>query len=437
MESAVSMKKKLRGQVSELIGVFPTLFPDYKNGLYFDELLESIMCNMHCFGGAEDKNVRLEEVQLIEFCCLIDSALEANGYSGSFAKNTVFDALIYYAHKQSRNPRREWLESLQWDGVPRVRTYFQRVIGATVPGLSPEDAQRYIGDVTVAWAMGSIARQYGPAQADIVPLLIGDQRIGKGNSLRFLTGKQEWYTDTTSDVTDPKSFLESIRGSAIVELSEATALRSCESERTKSFISKREDTYRRPYERTVTTVYRRWVLIATSNLRTPFTDITGNMRYYPIYCEDNPSNLVKVFFDNPELAMHESEQFWAEAMHLYFHGGCTPNLSEEVKAMAAKVQDGASEDNEAVDYLNDYLDSHDEYSKAGSFISREDIYAILRASPLNGAQLYANRKSFIFLWYNSKGCDWVKARPQVTDAMGTSSRPRGFVRKNDATVPEY
>jgi putative DNA primase/helicase len=147
--------------------------------------------------------------------------------------------------------------------------------------------------------MGSIARQYQPAQADVIPLLIGDQRIGKSNCLRYLACRQEWYTDTTSDVSDPKLFLESIRGSAIVELSEATAIRSRESERTKSFISKREDTYRRPYERAATTVYRRWVLIATSNLKTPFTDITGNMRYFPIYCEDRPENLIKQFFTDP------------------------------------------------------------------------------------------------------------------------------------------
>ena len=428
---------KLHGQVSELISVFPNLFPGYLEGLYYDELIESPMCNLNKFDPIlEDKDVRLEEIQLIEFCCLVDKALESKGYSGAFSKNTVFDALIYYAHKNSRNPRREWLESLRWDGTPRVRYYFQKTIGASIPSLTPEESNEYIGAVTVAWAMGSIARQYGPAQADVIPLLIGDQRIGKSNCLRFLAGVQEWYTDTTSDVTDPKQFLESIRGSAIVELSEATAIRSKESERTKSFISKREDTYRRPYDRTVSTVYRRWVLIATSNLKTPFTDITGNMRYFPIYCEDKPSNMIKQFFDNPEFARAEVEQFWAEAMHLYFEGHCTPHLSDEIKAIAFQVQECASKHNEAVEYLNDVLDNDPVYSKKGAFLTREAIYDILRGSPLFMSQIYSNRENFIFTWYNSRGCDWNEARPQVKNDLGKTSRPRGFTRKSDAS-PSY
>lgn len=429
--------KKLHGQVSELISIFPNLFGDFKDGLYYDELAEIIMCNMRYFNpSAPDKNERLEEVQLIEFCCLIDRALANNEYKGTFTKNTVFDALIYYAHKNSRNLRREWLESLEWDGIPRVRHYFQKTIGANVPMLTPEDSNKYIGAVTVAMAMGSIARQYGPAQADVIPLLIGDQRIGKSNCLRFLTGVQEWYTDTTSDVTDPKLFLESIRGSAIVELSEATAIRSKESERTKSFISKREDSYRRPYERTVSTVYRRWILIATSNLKTPFTDITGNMRYFPIYCEDKPTNLIKQFFADPVFAMHESEQFWAEAMDMYFNQHLTPNLSEDIKAIAMQVQESASKHNEAVDYLNDYLDNDPKFSKKGAFITREEIYAIVRESSLAASQIYSNRENFIFTWYNSKGCDWNEARPKILTELGEFSRPRGFVRKNDAN-PSY
>ena len=55
---------KLHGQVSELISVFPTLFPGHIEGLYYDELIESPMCNLNKFDPIlEDKDVRLEEVQ--------------------------------------------------------------------------------------------------------------------------------------------------------------------------------------------------------------------------------------------------------------------------------------------------------------------------------------------------------------------------------------
>lgn len=425
---------KLSAQFADLADVFPLLFESYQQGIYYDELSEDIMCNLSYFSTeCEDKFVRLEEPQLLEFCRIIRHALEDKGYDGNFNKNIVFDVILYYAHHNNRNPRKEWLEALKWDGQPRVKTYFQRVIGAAIPNFTPEESDEYIGAVTVAWAMGSIARQYGPAQADVIPLLIGDQRIGKSNCLRFLSGVQKWYTDTTSDVTDPKVFLESIKGSAIVELSEATAIRTKESERTKSFISKREDTYRRPYDRTVTTAYRKWVLIATSNLRTPFTDITGNMRYYPIYCEDYPTNDIKKYFNDPEYAMYEAEQFWAEAMQMY-KDGATPHLTDEIKAKSALIQDAATKHNDAVEFLNDFLDNDEKFNKKGAFISRSEIFDILRSDSI-GCTI-SNRENFIFTWYNTKGCDWHEARPQIKDALGTVKRPRGFVRKSDAT-PSY
>lgn len=429
-------KTKLHGKVSELVDLLPTLYPKgISEGLYLNELSETMMINLGKFSSRyEDKEVNFEEYQLIALTCLIDEDLIARGMYGNFNKNTVYDAVFFYIHKNIRNLRREWLESLVWDGKPRVCTFFQDVIGASIPSLSPQDSDEYIGKVTIAWAMGSIFRQYGSAQADVIPLLIGDQRIGKSNCLRFLAGGDQWFKDTTSDMTDPKSFLESIRGSVIVELSEATAIRSKESERTKSFVSKREDTYRRPYERTTTTTPRRWVLIGTSNLRTPFTDITGNMRYFPIYCNDLPTNRIKTYFADPAYAKYDCAQFWAEAMEMYRKGE-TPNLSMEIKELSAQVQDSASKHDDLIEYVNDYLDNDPVFSKKGAFISRTELYAIMRAAPI-GMDCAEGKNRFTFAWYNTAGNPWHESRRYVTNSLGQTTYPRGYVRQSDAN-PQY
>lgn len=428
----ISKPTKLRNQVGEIIRFFPQFFPDYKNSLYYDTLSDTIMCDMSYFDkSCEDKLHPLSETDLIHFQWIVDVQFTIHNYEVNFSKNTVYDGLVYLAHQSERNPRREWLESLRWDGVPRVRKYFIESIGADMPNLSEEENEKYIGDVTVAWAMGSIARQYGPAQADVIPLLLGDQRIGKSNCIRFLTAIQSHYVDTPSDMNDPKIFLESISGKCIVELSEATALRSKESERTKSFISKQEDTYRKPYDKVPTTSYRKWVTIATSNLRTPFTDITGNMRFFPIYCNDLPSNKIKRYFEDPDFALEDATQFWAEAMYMFKVLGCTPHLSETVKLCASDVQDSATSKNEAVDYLNDYLDNHPVYSKEGAFISREEIRDIMKASSFSGYAVNG-KYNITFTWYNTKGCEWSEARPKMEKTLGSAKRPRGYVRKSNA-----
>jgi hypothetical protein len=69
-------------------------------------------------------------------------------------------------------------------------------------------------------------------------------------------------------------------------------------------------------------------------------------------------------------------------MVMYFNYHLSPNLSDEVKCMACKVQDFASKRNLAVEYLNDYLDNDPQYSKKGAFISREDIFRIVSNSPI-------------------------------------------------------
>lgn len=428
----------IRHDLHQFKTLFLSAFPDTPSNLYYDVISECKMANMHYFSDSfPDKFIPFDNDSLSTIRIEFGVKLEEMGYKGAFNKDVVADGISYFCNQNRVNPWRNWLESLTWDGVPRVRTWFSKVIGARTSCLSRNDDLIYIGNVTIAWAMGSIARQYGTAQADVIPLLIGEQRIGKSNCLRFMAYDERWFSDTTSDMTNPKSFLESIRGSTIVELSEATAIRSKESERTKSFISKREDKERRAYDREVTYTSRKWVLVATSNLKTPFTDITGNMRYFPIYCHDWPENNIKRFFDDEEFAKHEVEQFWAEAMDMY-RSGATPNLDEFTKGIAYKVQQFASKRNPVIEYLNEFLDTDERYNHRGAFITRKEIENIIVNSDswsIRG-QATSPNSNFIFQWLNTTGCDWVEYRRRDKDALGTITRTRGFIRENDARIPD-
>lgn len=419
----------------DFITIVPQLFPDYQDGIYFDVLNNRHMVNLHVFDASQpDGFVELNEEQLLKLMAIIGLAIRGAGYDGgNFAKNTVADGLYLFGNNRKVNPFKDWLESLHWDGRERVGRWFVDGIGATLPMLDTATGLKYIKAVTVAWAMGIIGRQYtDTTQADVVPILIGEQRIGKSNFIRMTAaGHDEWYMDSPSDMSNPKEFLEGVWGSVIIELSEATAIRSKDSERTKANISKRKDRLRLSYDRLSSTIARRFAFIATTNLKTPFSDITGNMRYFPIYCFDKPTNMIKKFFEDPTVAKYEAEQFWAEAM-VYYQEGMLPSLSDDIKAIAEQVQDYASKHNECVDYLNDYLDSDPEYSKKGAFITRDEIYKILIQSSLTGMQLNQTRDNFIFVWINTKGCDWIEHRVREKDALGNYVRRRGFIRQSDA-----
>jgi predicted P-loop ATPase len=101
-----------------------------------------------------------------------------------------------------------------------------------------------------------------------------------------------------------------LRGKLIIELAEMDRLRRADSERVKSFLTTRIDSFRPPYGRRVETFPREGVFAASTNEQTPFIDATGNRRFWPVECGDIDVDGIR----------SDRNQLWAEAYFQYQAG---------------------------------------------------------------------------------------------------------------------
>lgn len=388
-EDATSLLKQMVMPtcLMELNSIMDKLFPGIGDKLYFDVLNEQMAFYPDLLGidsDTPDRPMMFGDEHVPAYLLKVQTRLYEEGYTGKRfpSKEVCLDALKYRAFLRPRNLFREWLESLEWDGKPRLRRWFIDGLGATAPPLEENGQDKlYLETATEAWFMGIVRRQYEATKAEVIPVFIGGEGVGKGNFLRYTAGYNDaWFIDTSASLEGPgaeQKFLESIRGRIIVELSESTQFSSIKgAELLKSFVSKTEDQCRKAYATFQSTSVRRFSLVATSNQNNIFFDTGGgNRRYFPMYCD--PNRAILPFDPKYKIIGRETmEQVWAEAMHNF---RTNPNaetfLSKEVAELAAVMQDYGTRENPSVTLIDDWLnDPMNGYSEIGSKISREIIF---------------------------------------------------------------
>jgi predicted P-loop ATPase len=160
----------------------------------------------------------------------------------------------------------------------------------------------YVRAVGKCWLISGVARIYRPGcQVDHTLMLQGAQGIKKSTALRTLAS-DDWFTDHISDLQNKDSRLE-LRGKWIVEFAEMDRLRRAEAERIKSFLTTRIDSFRPPYGRRIESFPRESIFAASTNEDTPFSDPTGNRRFWPVDCGEI----------NVDGIASDRDQLWAEA----------------------------------------------------------------------------------------------------------------------------
>ena len=415
----------------ELNSIMDKLFPGIEDKLYFDVLNEQMAFYPDLLGIKSDtpnKPMMFGDEHVPAYLLQVQTRLYEEGYTGKRfpSKEVCLDALKYRAFLRPRNLFREWLESLVWDGKPRLRRWFIDGLGATAPPLEETGQdQLYLETATEAWFMGIVRRQYEATKAEVIPVFIGGEGVGKGNFLRYTAGYNDaWFIDTSASLEGPgaeQKFLESIRGRIIVELSESTQFSSVKgAELLKSFVSKTEDQCRKAYATFQSTSIRRFSLVATSNQNNIFFDTGGgNRRYFPMYCD--PNRAVLPFDPRYKIIGREAmEQVWAEAMHNF---RTNPNaetfLSKEVAELAAVMQDYGTRENPSVSLIDDWLnDPMNGYTEIGSKVSREIIFREILCVDPNSIPPRAAEFSYS-TWSSIQKC-WRKC-PKTTRVNGKPS----------------
>ena len=230
------------------------------------------------------------------------------------------------ADEHSYHPIREYLCSVQWDGIHRIKSVFSDFLGAT--------NNLYTQSVAIVTFVGAVARIFqAGVKFDTCTVLVGKQGTGKSKLLSKIAVNSEWFTDGVTSF-DGKDFYESIQGKWIIELGEGTAFQKSIKERSKQAIASQQDFYRKPYGRNPEIRKRQCVFLGTTNNYDFLKDETGDRRYYPIDVNINKAtkNIDK------DLTNEYIAQLWAEAVQLYKSGQSIYIQDSGVLALAEQEQ---------------------------------------------------------------------------------------------------
>lgn len=220
-------------------------------------------------------------------------------------KDIIRDGFIEIYNRYQFHPVKDYLNSLQWDGIKRAETMFVDWLGA-------EDIPGYTRLATKQFLKAMVKRIFEPGcEYQEMIVLVGEQGIYKSNLFRDLS--KGWFLDSLDD-TNTKIVGERTEGSWIVTLDELKIFKKLNEETKKEFISRRMEKYRAAFDRYTSEKHRQFVLTGTSNKTEFLGDITGDRRYIPILCGEK--DLITKL--NPEKHfLQQVDQILAEAVVLY------------------------------------------------------------------------------------------------------------------------
>lgn len=188
----------------------------------------------------------------------------------------ILSALEMIADTNKFNPFIDMLNSISWDGVPRIKNLLTDYLG-----VEKNDYSIHCMELLM---LAVISRAFNPGtKFDYVLVLSGRQGIGKSSFFMKLCCNDDWYLENLKTIDKGKDAAELIQGKIIVEFNELLAVKSA-IEGVKSFVTARSDEYRGAYAREKERHYRTCVFVGTTNDTQFLVDKTGNRRFLPLQC---------------------------------------------------------------------------------------------------------------------------------------------------------
>jgi putative DNA primase/helicase len=228
------------------------------------------------------------------------------------SRETVSQAVTIVAcePKRRRHCVRDWLDSLAWDGTPRLDRLLTDYFGVADTCYATSAGKN--------WLIAMVARIYRPGcQVDNMIVFEGKQGIKKSSALRVLAG--DWYSDMHESAAS-KEFFGVLAGKWLIEISEMDAFSKSEVTRVKQVISATVDRYREWYGRRATDHPRQCVFVGTTNRDDWNRDETGARRFWPVRC-NSAIDVMRLATDR--------EQLFAEAVERYRKGESWWNMPAE------------------------------------------------------------------------------------------------------------
>ena len=231
------------------------------------------------------------------------------------AKGVFDDAVLAVSRRQELDSAKAWAESLVWDGVPRVASFYQDYMA-----VAPEDAE-YAAALGLYMWTAMAGRAVCPGiKADTMPVWV-DPEGGAGKSVLItkLVPFKEWATEVHLGMLERKEdeMCYQMRGRLVGEVAELKGLHSSQAEDIKAFLTRETDSVRVKYEKTSRDFPRRIFLIGTTNEEAFLSDDHGVRRFAPIKVGRGRG----IDIDGVVAVL---DQLWAEGLHLLKAAGGEP-----------------------------------------------------------------------------------------------------------------
>lgn len=226
------------------------------------------------------------------------------------------DAVWAMAEDNQFDPVANYLNELQ-DHTPLPMAQWKRLdkwlLGIDNPVVAEFLPQFFIGAVARVLTPGCEAR--------CSPVLVGPQQRGKTTLGRILFGDEHWVEGLQDLSKDARMRCQMAWG---VELSELDGItRRADVESLKTFLTERDDTFRKPYGKGVQRYERRFVFWGTAN-GSPLRDLSGNSRFL---CIGLPDKMLPL-----DWAISHRNALWARALEQFNAGVDWRTTTEQQRA---------------------------------------------------------------------------------------------------------
>lgn len=183
--------------------------------------------------------------------------------------------ISYVADVNKIDSAQVWLSRLEWDGVPRIEKFYVDYFGA-------EDTPyiRSVGLYTWTALAGRVIRP--GIQADMIPVLVGDQGVRKSTGIKAMSPSPEFFSEFS--FSDPENeSARKMRGTLVGEMSELRGITTKEKEHIKGWVTRTHEQYRPVYREHMVTFPRRALFFGTTNNRKFLVeDSSGQRRWLPV-----------------------------------------------------------------------------------------------------------------------------------------------------------
>ena len=280
----------------------------FKENIWFDEF--------HLLARAKlkGKTIDLDENYLLN----LRLSIQRNYGITRINAADVRDAVALISKRNIKNEPKDYMNSIEWDNVPRIQTFFCDCVGA------PDN--EYTRSASRNFWISMVARVFNPG-CIMRTMVVFKGRQWTGKSTVFAAIGGQWYAEVLENI-HTNNFLQSLNGNIIMEFADLSGFVRADINRIKQIISCRKDRYRAPYDRAPATHLRQCVFTATTNEHDFLRDDTGNTRFWPI--ETGGISISKII-DN-------RDQLFAEAVHLYKGGADWYIMPDETTAEQEKYR---------------------------------------------------------------------------------------------------